>query len=1497
MASGVNGDAEPRVAGAKRVQRPAWKRPGGGVRAVAAGVTRILLVMIAVGIFGPASAEAKITATLEAHLPGIVQWVYRNGAVETSHPCEAVCSELWSEEEAGAFGQSALDSLHQVESSIPLWGTTSQLSTAINASWKLFVSSPSRVGWHIENGSMPAASKWVELSGAENPGCGSIARLVLGAGEVWRLVCEVGGETAWLQVRHPTKAGCGHIAPPPAYPGFTLEEFSAGECYEGEGVYSALTEFKYSIPMHVVSVQDWTGQVVPGEGNNVRTYGGEDPGISAVTKKLEASLSLGGVLGATLEWLLEGSHGPNPSGADPAETLGEDNPAAPDESRCMTGHPVNCSTGNQTETQQDLAVGGRGPALGITRSYNSQLAAKETSPGPFGYGWTSSFSAHVDVDAEQGNATVLNDDGSAVRFIRVGATWLADNPLVEATLSDEGSGYLYTLPDQTQLHFNSSGQLASENDRNGNTLTMTRGASGRLEAITDGAGRKITLSYNGEGLVESAKDPIGRVVKYVYESGDLASVTLPGESSPRWQFKYDGSHELTSETDGRGHSITTEYDGEHRVIFQSDALERQRKWNYEGSAASPKTTITEPNGSRTVEEFDERGQPTSVTRAAGTGLASTTMSSYDEAGRLDRLTDPDGHVTTYSYDQAGDRLGETNALGNSRNWAYNSTHDIVSETTPKGETTTIERDAHGNATAVSRAAPGSKTQAVRYKYGPHGELESTTDPLERTWDYEYDSYGDRAAEIDPEGDKRTWKYNEDSEEISTVSPRGHVSGTKESSFATTIERDAQGRTIKVTDPLKHVTKYAYDASGNLESETDPEGNVTSYTYDADDEPTKVDEPSGTTTETEYDEGGQVIAQIDGNKHTTKYVRNALGDVTEVVDPLGRRMLKEYDGAGNLTKLTDAAKRTTTYAYDAANQLDEVSYSDGKTPTVKYEYDADGDRIEMVDGTGTSKYTYDQLDRLTESKDGHGDIVEYEYELANEPVKITYPGGKSVSRTFDKDGRLESVTDWLGSTTKFGYDADSDQTSTTFPSATADVDQYAYEDDDAMEATTMKKATEALASIEYSRNKDSQVTKATTKGLPGEEKPAFSYDENSRLSKGAGVKYAYDGANNPTTLGSDTYAYNSADELEGATYKKETVTAYAYDELGERAKTTPSTGAATTYGYDQAGNVTSVTRPKSGETPAIADAYGYNGVGLRASQTIGASTSYMTWAEGEAVPRLLSDEARSFIYGPGGVPIEQINNSTGAVQYLHHDQSGSTRLLTGSTGKTEATFTYGPYGELTGSTGTATTPLGYDGQYRSSDTGLVYLRNRVYDPKTAQFLSVDPLVSISGAPYSYAGDNPLTYGDSVGLMWTPLAGGAGGADAACGATIEIPGVDIGTCGAAGIATGAAVVGAAVGVVTAIAGEEGGDEGEAELKAKEAERENCGNPATPPGSKFEWKGKGPVGSNEGSWWDPDTRESLHPDLGHEEPIGPHYDYTAPDGSEYRIYPDGRIEPTKP
>jgi RHS repeat-associated protein len=548
----------------------------------------------------------------------------------------------------------------------------------------------------------------------------------------------------------------------------------------------------------------------------------------------------------------------------------------------------------------------------------------------------------------------------------------------------------------------------------------------------------------------------------------------------------------------------------------------------------------------------------------------------------------------------------------------------------------------------------------------------------------------------------------------------------------------------------HTTEYAYDGDGNVERVTDPNGNTTHYVYDADNERTKIEESNGTTTETGYDGAGQVTSQTDGNKHTTKYVRNVLEQVTEIVDPMLRKTTKEYDAAGNLTGVTDPAKRTTTYKYDPANRLTEVTYSDGKTPNVKYEYDADGNRTKMTDGTGTTTYTYDQLDRLTESKDGHGNVIKYAYDLGNEQTKITYPNEKNVERAYDKAGRLEKVTDWLTHTIKFTYNPDSELTATVFPTGTSEEDTYTYNNEDHMTEVKMSKGTEVLASLSYARDNNGQLQRSIGKGLPGKETLEYAYDENNRVAKGAGTAYGYDAANDPTTIGSGTYKYDNASELETGPSLK-----YTYNELGERTKTTPTTGPATTYGYDQAGNLTTVERPKEGETAKIEDTYAYNGDGLRTSETISGTAHNLAWDTSETLPLIVNDGTNNYIYGPSGTPIEQINNSSGAVVYLHHDQQGSTRLITSATGTVEGSYTYTPYGGTEGHTGTATTALGYDGQYTNSDTGLIYLRARSYDPATAQFVSVDPALETTHAPYTYALDNPLDLGDATGLTpWSP-----------------------------------------------------------------------------------------------------------------------------------------------
>jgi RHS repeat-associated protein len=1435
----------------------------------------LLAAVLTAMLFSPVSASASLPEIEVRHMPEIEQWVYRNGAAKDPVPCGTVCADLWILEHHAhpTVSQEVWDGLGSLETTgTGLWdsflgekaaelqlelGSVNLIAGSLNVGWRISAGGGGVDKWMKlvgpTTGVLPSEEGWCPEPRASLKPKGYTLNptfhenVVLG-GESWVMDCMgLGNRIAQYDEEIigtcTTESHLGNLAE--AGGGWARREWWWNDQYcgtfEGKEVTRKTIAVGYTASFHFGQPEEWSGQHLEGEGNyNVASNAAADPGVTAVKTATEHALETSSALSTWVQGALELSI------SSPEEEFGLNDRSTPHKRNCFSGKPVNCATGNEVETQTDLAVGGRGPGLKLTRTYNSQLAVKQTSPGPFGYGWTGPYSAHLEVNEELGQATVHQDDGSTVRFLKSGEQWVPSGELVQATLVKEGSNYLYTPSDQTTLHFNSAGQLTSEADRNGNTLTMSYDSEGRLESVTDPASRKLTLAYNSEGLVESAKDPMGHMVKYTYESKNLASVTQPGEASLRWQFKYDSSHEMTSETDGRSHAVTTEYDGSHRVILQTDALERKRKWKYASTESGTETIITEPNGSETVEQFNIAGLPTSITRASGTSLAATTTNEYDPTYNLIAVTDPNKHTVKYGYNAAGDRTSETDALEHKTEWTYNSTHDVTSTTNPKGETTTIKRDSHGNPEVIERPAPESKTQVTKYKFNFLGELESVTDPLERTTKYEYDTQGDRTAETDPEGDKRTWGYNEDSQKTSMVSPRGNVTGGEPSKYTTTIERDAQGRALKVTDPLGHTTKYAYDANGNLETQTDANSHTTTYTYDADNERTKVKEPNGTVTETGYDGAGQVTSQTDGNKHETKYVRNVLEQVTEVVDPLGRKTTKEYDAAGNLKALIDPAKRTTTYTYDAANRLKEVGYSDGKTHALKYEYDADGDRTSMVDGTGTTNYTYDQLDRLTESKDGHGDVVKYEYDLANQQTKITYPNGKAVTHAYDKAGRLEKVTDWLEHTTKFAYDPNSNLTTSTFPSGTSNVDKYAYNEADQMSEVAMTKGAETTASLAYTRDGDGQVKGETSKGLPGEEKPAYEYDPNNRLTKAGTNAYEYDSADNPTKIPGSTNTYDNANEL-----KTGTSLTYTYDEMGERTKRSPTSGAATTYGYDEAGNLTSITRPKEGKIAELKDTYTYDGNGLRASQTISGTTSFLTWNMTETLPSILNDGTNSYIYGPGGLPVEQIS-SGGTILYLHHDQQGSTRMLTSSTGAKEASFTYDAYGNTTGTTGTAKTPLGYNAQYTSSDTGLIYLRARTYDPATVQFLSVDPMVGVTRAPYNYAGDNPLNYADRSGL-------GEGEVELPCVWPFCAPPPPV-TEGIEGVVKGGRE--AVEGVWNEVTGQGG-----------------TGHPV-PPGYNPETWEKGPPSrakEPEESYWDPEGGEwHWHPpDKSHEE----HWDYKAP------------------
>ncbi len=224
---------------------------------------------------------------------------------------------------------------------------------------------------------------------------------------------------------------------------------------------------------------------------------------------------------------------------------------------------------------------------------------------------------------------------------------------------------------------------------------------------------------------------------------------------------------------------------------------------------------------------------------------------------------------------------------------------------------------------------------------------------------------------------------------------------------------------------------------------------------------------------------------------------------------------------------------------------------------------------------------------------------------------------------------------------------------------------------------------------------------------------------------------------------------SSSSLSGVT------TTYGSDSIGARTSTTVGSGSPSSYSYNQLGELVGAT-PSGGS----AYSYGYNGDGLRMSKTVSSTTEAFTYdlVTGGSTPALLVDGSTNFIYGPNNQVIEQEDgSSSGAPQFLVHDQIGSTRLLVNALGAVDMTTTYDPYGKVTSTSGSASTPIGYAGAYTDAETGFLYLTHRYYDPSTGQFLSVDLLVDDTDQAYAYTGDDPMNGSDPMGLCSD--AGGA------------------------------------------------------------------------------------------------------------------------------------------
>jgi len=540
---------------------------------------------------------------------------------------------------------------------------------------------------------------------------------------------------------------------------------------------------------------------------------------------------------------------------------------------------------------------------------------------------------------------------------------------------------------------------------------------------------------------------------------------------------------------------------------------------------------------------------------------------------------------------------------------------------------------------------------------------------------------------------------------------------------------------KVVDAKGGLTQYTYDPTTHgLYSIMDPNGSAASPQY--------------TIVSTTYDANGRVYQQteVDGSLWTFQYTLSG-GKVTQtlVTDPRGIQRQVSFNSSGYMTQDIAAygqcEQRTTSYSRDPTTNLvasvttaaPVTTCSDTPGRQTSYTHDEWGRLTSVTRLAGTAdavtttlsyEPTFHQLSSVT---DPLGHTARFTYDAQGNLVVATDPMGQDTVLTYNPAGQPLTVTDPLDHTTQYRY-ALGDLVAVTDPLG----NQIQRFVDNAGRRVSVTNALGQLGRREFD-----PLDKVVKQTDPLGQTTQFGYDANSFLTAvtdalSHATSYTRDKTNRVTQRTdarsqSDQYLYDLMGNLTQVTDRRGKITTYCYDNLNRR--TFAGFGTISTPGACAAGSnyesTISYTWDKGGRLQQAADSANgtitrvYDDLDRLTSETTpqtapNTSVSYGYDAASRRTSLTVNGQANSVSYGyDNDSRLTQVAQGSTQVG-LSYDPAGRRTLLTLPNGAA-VTYSYDTASQLTGITyqvggsTTGTLSYGYDAAHQRTSVTGTYAR--------------------------------------------------------------------------------------------------------------------------------------------------------------------------------------------